>query len=69
MDADRIVTWQNALRQYLAISRTTAWRRERTDPEFAALKIRLGGSDGHPRFGARLSDLQAYVASRPRAAA
>jgi hypothetical protein len=68
-DLDRLVAWRAAVRQILAISPTTAWRRERTDPEFAKLKIRLGGTNEHPRFGARLSELQRYVASRPRAAA
>ncbi|MDQ6620463.1 MAG: hypothetical protein M3Z31_12350 [Pseudomonadota bacterium] len=45
------------------MSDTTAWRRERDDPEFAALKVQMGPH----RYGARLSAVMQYIAKRPAA--
>ena len=62
---DQLIPWRRALHDYLGISPTTAWRREQIDPEFRALKVQLGlGSNRH---GARLSEIQRYIASRPPA--
>src|SRR5438128_1761440 len=47
----------------LGISPTTAWRRERDDPEFPP-KVRVG----HLRYAFRLSDLEKYIATRPHVA-
>lgn len=63
MNDDQLIPWPRALRVYLGISRTTAWRRAQTDPEFRELKVQLGPN----RHGARLSKLQTYIANRPPA--
>jgi hypothetical protein len=63
MESDQLLPWRYACRTYLHTSATTAWRRERSDPEFRALKVQIGPG----RFGARLSAIQAYIASRPPA--
>ncbi len=46
----------------LGLSNTTGWRRERQDPEFPRPV-----ACGPGRFAFKLSDLQAYIASRPAA--
>jgi hypothetical protein len=63
MDVDQLIPWRIALREYLAVSPSGAWRRERVDPQFAALKLRIGPG----RFGARLSAIQEYISTRPPA--
>src|SRR5262249_11336777 len=62
-EVDQLMPWRHMLRNFVRMSPTTAWRREKTDPEFAALKIEMGPG----RFGARLSDVQRYIANRPAA--
>jgi predicted DNA-binding transcriptional regulator AlpA len=46
----------------LGLSNTTGWRREKQDPEFPRPVV-----CGPNRFAFRLSDLQAYIATRPAA--
>jgi hypothetical protein len=63
MEHDQLIPWRQFLSIYLHISPTTGWRREHADPEFRALKVQTGPG----RFGARLSCIQKYIASRPAA--
>ena len=58
---DAIIPRRKAFREILNCSVSTGWRRENTDPTFPK-PIQIGPS----RYGYRMSELQAWIAARPR---
>ena len=60
---DQIVSWGTALKM-LHISRTAARERVKRDERFAALRLVVHrGRHGRPTYGAKLSEVEAYMNS------
>jgi predicted DNA-binding transcriptional regulator AlpA len=57
---DALIPRRKAWREILHISTTTGWRWERDDPKFPK-PVRMG-----TRWYYRMSELQKYIAKRPR---